>query len=100
MKLSSIYRILWEINVSNYLEYLVVLPLRVRVPKELCYPVVLSEEDRVHAEEARDLVRPDVAAHVALLANGAKGLLGSLEVSLKKKTKTEINVSRANSADV
>ena len=85
----------------NYLEYLVVLPLRVGVPEELCYPVVLSEEDRVHAEEARDLVRPDVAAHVALLANGAKGLLGSLEVSLKKKkTKTEINVSRANSADV
>ena len=42
-------RILWEINVSNYLEYLVVLPLRVGVPEELCYPVVLSEEDRVHA---------------------------------------------------
>ncbi len=33
----------------NYLEYLVVLPLRVGVPEELCYPVVLSEEDRVHA---------------------------------------------------
>ncbi len=81
---------MWEINVSNYLEYLVVLPLRVRVPEELCYPVVLSEEDCVHAEEARDLVRPDVPAHVALLANGAKGLLGSLEVSLRKNA--EINV--------